>query len=273
MILKNIYKNRCAPTSFSQVPVVPQQGFETNFLYLITINRAIVRGLLERVTGSVTVSQEVTNTMIWSKLLDQAVRPQTKAILLVKDLTVSASVCHLIFSDRATKCLYLKKLFDESESSHLIRVTCGGVSGSANSPQQQSVHSWQELCTYLQNLLTSTIDITLNLLVIENLSQFYWYLKTQPQSHYDQLLVLVNTIRTRFNCTIILTSWDNRFEKGYHSKHTIQPNQCDQLSEVTYLPLDYYHQMDQILYIENKNVYRFQHQWQAVTRDMEYNGI
>lgn len=90
----------------------------------------------------------------------------------------------------------------------------------------------------------------MNTMVIENLSAFYWDLKClKPRERnvwYSQLNLIIHTIRRKYKCNIIVTGWDNDYERGFNNKSS-RPGEPYGLSDLTFLPLDFYRGVERVL--------------------------
>lgn len=118
-----------------------------------------------------------------------------------------------------------------------------------------SIGSFDELIAVLTDLATvSDLKVCLQLLVVDDLSQFYWELKASSKSRasfvaaYMRLFDCLDALRRKFGCNIVVTAWDKLFESGYnyHGSGTLNGNGYN---DVTYLPKEFLLDFDQVYYV------------------------
>ncbi|KAF3990229.1 hypothetical protein FT663_03273 [Candidozyma haemuli var. vulneris] len=130
------------------------------------------------------------------------------------------------------------------------------------------VSDFNDLISQLKGIMTDQdkeiSDREMNTLIIENLSDFYWTLRSSPQrvSSYLRLRDLTAQLKERYQCNIIVTSWDSDFEKGYNLKHS--NDDPKKLSDLTFIPPDFYTKFDHIYAIGRQN-YKYEEKWQRCT--------
>lgn len=88
----------------------------------------------------------------------------------------------------------------------------------------------------------------LNTLVIDNISAFYWDLRCAKSSEraqwYDELKILLRVIKEKYKCNVLVTGWDNDYEKGFnYLGRDFEPQKLDDL---TYLPSNIIADMDYV---------------------------
>lgn len=79
----------------------------------------------------------------------------------------------------------------------------------------------------------------LNTIVIESISSFYWDLRCEKSSDrvlwYKQINQILTTIKDTYKCNILVTGWDNDYERGFNNKGS-KSRQFYNLDDVSFMP-------------------------------------
>lgn len=102
----------------------------------------------------------------------------------------------------------------------------------------------------------------LTCLIIDNFSIFYFNLKKLNFQQYklimNQFMCDLYEIKLRYNCNIIITGWNNHFEKGYNYNYNYNmsnrnhENNLTKLSDLTFLPFWFINQFDYTFHYDDK---------------------
>lgn len=108
----------------------------------------------------------------------------------------------------------------------------------------------------------------MNTLVIENISAFYWALKclklADRTSWYHQLNRIVQTIKVKYKCNVIVTGWDNDYERGFNIKSS-RPGQPQNLDDLTFIPKEFYRGAERVFTYQTGRSFVFEgNQWHKV---------
>ncbi|CAH6721127.1 hypothetical protein CLIB1444_05S04170 [[Candida] jaroonii] len=117
------------------------------------------------------------------------------------------------------------------------------------------IDTYQNLIKFLEQLLTDTksFPFTLNSLIIDDLSRFY-FSKVDLQGLKNLLL----NIKDRFKCNILIFSWDYKFDRGFRNMTHKDISELD--NNISYLNLN----LD-FLYVYKSTIYKyFDHRYQAI---------
>lgn len=133
------------------------------------------------------------------------------------------------------------------------------------------IESPEELLHQLKELLSvnCSLDLTLSTLVVENVSDFYFSLKLNRNFvFYTDLTEILRDISVKYKCNVIVTSWDNHYERGYNYRAKDTDSEVDLTNEsnkgtldsITYLPKVYMDLFDHVLY-KDKRYLRDENKW------------
>lgn len=141
------------------------------------------------------------------------------------------NACAVVLFENVQHKLKVLKQFKSEET---LVIGCGQRS----LRHAEWVPDMQLLMARLQALLDDTHPFrsqVLTLLLIEDLSTFFWLLKLQGRRQaYRRLNEVLHTVRVRYGCNIIVTAWDNAFEKGFAYKPV--ESEAHALDDLTYMP-------------------------------------
>lgn len=170
---------------------------------------------------------------------------------------------HVIFAGRDSKQRYLEHYLQPFKLARkdVIRITTNRCYPRHYQTAEVSVDSFEQLVAYLRSLLSSKMDMLPSVVIIDDLSQYFWCFKSTGQLlKYVQIAELASQLHGRFNCRMVMFSWHNLFERGFKFQGLISPE--GDLEAVTYLPEEYYKYMDQILYVGDE-VYEYSDGWKV----------
>lgn len=168
----------------------------------------------------------------------------------------------------------LKKAFYDRLSEYdgsLIIFDCGaGFMDTIELPESYilRIADFDDLLLQLERLMRDPIEEIgkrhLNTLIVENISTFYWKLRSlkQRSQQYCKLRDLLAKIKDWYQCNVVVTSWDSEFEKGYNLKH--ENENPESLLDLTFVPTDFYAKFDHIFAVGRQN-YRFKDKWLLCT--------
>lgn len=109
---------------------------------------------------------------------------------------------------------------------------------------------------------------TLNTLIVENISAFYWEKRcddwqTRSRWYKDANSAILKTL-DRFKCNIVVTMWDIQFEKGFRSHPTSRD--IAGLRTLAYTHPELFSRCDYVLSYVNCDVYQYvDGSWQMPT--------
>ncbi|CAH2354447.1 hypothetical protein CLIB1423_16S02872 [[Candida] railenensis] len=186
--------------------------------------------------------------------------PKAELVLHTRssEVTLRNQTCHTLFKTHSEKNSFYSSL---SKNSEVLIFDCDLNLSSKESGYDNivSIYSSAELLQQLTQLyLNPSTPLSLQqlrLVIIENISVFYWTLKLgRDLNYYVQLADLLSKITQKYGCNAIVTSWDNDYERGYnynrqrsgneaHGDVQKDPNQHT-LQNVSYLPRQYYDRVD-----------------------------
>lgn len=130
------------------------------------------------------------------------------------------------------------------------------------------VLSFDELLVQLKGIMADEIkeisDMRMNTLVIENLSCFYWTLRSSKQRVllYGKLRDLVGQLKDWYNCNVVVTSWDSEYERGYNFKKSNESP--SKLQDLTFVPPEFFTTFDHVFALGKQN-YKYQDSWHECT--------
>ncbi|CUM63982.1 uncharacterized protein PRCAT00001570001 [Priceomyces carsonii] len=188
--------------------------------------------------------------------------------------------CHFLFSSRELKLNFIEQI----KGKGTVLLNCGQEEYCNNGPTIiRSVSSFENLLLFLQSLLTEYLDYELRNLVIDNISVFYWELKVlhlmsyksigyrsdSSNQSYKRFLDLLEQLKEKFKCNIVITSWDVTFDKGYNykGKEDIVPKD---ISSLSYLSPMYLFWCDYILHADDysdKYFDKTNHRWVVIGKE------
>lgn len=106
-----------------------------------------------------------------------------------------------------------------------------------------------DLAELIDGLLDSSAnDMHVNTLIVENISAYYWELKCRPRERvqwYKRLNGAIMGLMEKLQCNVIVTGWDNAYEKGYNFQNARALG--TELDSVTYIPLELLGSADHLL--------------------------
>lgn len=126
----------------------------------------------------------------------------------------------ILFQNLALKKRFYEKLRPEKGS--IVVFDCGaGFMDSANIVGSCviRIEHFDDLLSKMNGLMNDEVkevnELHLNTLIIENISTFYWTLRSLSHRNlsYSKLRDLVDTVKEWYKCNVIVTTWDSEFEK------------------------------------------------------------
>lgn len=153
------------------------------------------------------------------------------------------SLCWMIFNDRISKFsilssvdlskyLYIDTTFNELQTPVFERVP---------------IREFEDLMNYLDLICTSDRDITIDGLVIDDISRFYWSLKSNNQLFkYNYLINKLEMMKKRYKYNFLIFSWNINYDNGFNNNW--------KQSDKSYIPINS-NQLDDILYINNTKIF------------------
>lgn len=142
-----------------------------------------------------------------------------------------SSLSWILFQDRTTKELWLSEFLVGDHNSLVF--DCGFHSYFKGTDVITGLRDFDDLVNQLKDLLISKKPMRVfSNLIIDDLSIYYWTLKQSNYNNlvqsYGELLLVLNQIRSRFHCNVMVLNWDICFENGYNFSSTPE--------SLTYLP-------------------------------------
>ena len=198
-------------------------------------------------------------------------------------MKLRSSFCILLFEDiKLKKDFYLRLL---PRATDLVVFECGRSIpiSTANVPNALIIKcaSHGDLLKNLHDILEDRSlllnDHFMNTLVIENLSSFYWTLrckKVADRIHwYEQLHRVLLTIRDEYKCNILVTAWDNNYERGFNVRERWS-GQPQKLDDLTYMPLTLYQRVEHVFAFQKGRSFMFkENRWVLLLNGEESHGI
>lgn len=132
-------------------------------------------------------------------------------------ITLLNETCHVILQNRSERFEFFKLLRRDNENNFVI-FDCEFNNDFGNS-EIILVESYKHLLECLQEFLipdkkSSFFDINGLIVVIDNISLFYWQLKHEKFTNfYSKFLDLLDEIKLKYKCNIVITSWGSNYEK------------------------------------------------------------
>lgn len=190
-------------------------------------------------------------------------------------MVLENETCHYLFNTRKEK----DKFFNGIDQTGLLFFNCSIAEYQFINKKCQilELSTFDKLIEELEKILFSDIELILKTLIIDNISIYFWELRClnarnytsmgykydSAKVYYSTLVSLINKIKEKFKCNIIVTSWDIKFDKGYNAswKNKIDINDIDTLS---YLPTSYLLSFDHIMHRDDdkdRNFNKNLHKW------------
>lgn len=171
----------------------------------------------------------------------------------------------MLFENIACKLAFFELLAQESDS--LIVVDCGSGSSQRlglNNALIIQANGYESVLKSLEDILGNRNEeankCVLNTLIIENISAFYWELRESKRRHwlYSKLAEVLRSFQQTYKCNVVVTSWDNDFEKGYNYKPMEKEPRV--LQDLTFIPGELVLSADRVFAI-GKQVLEFHGTW------------
>lgn len=175
------------------------------------------------------------------------------------DVPLCNQTCHVLFNSNTEKEAFHSSISDNGRKEKTLVLDCDlnfastGAVGDA-----VSVFGPDELTLKLENLYLDPTKSTnlqyLELLVIENISVFYWGLKLSKKlKFFVEIADLVTKISERLGCNVITTSWDSDFDKGYNYNRVRAARGLNEkdpklLQALSFLPLQYFERVGVVVH-------------------------
>lgn len=174
--------------------------------------------------------------------------------------------CLFLFHNKKFKDFFIEQLTAQNEVQICVISPLTSLEMLKNKKilLDHDINSFSNLLEKLQLLLDGYLyrDFVLNTLVIDNISVFYWDLKILNASNYKSLNFnhympasnqyallsrLIDDIKSKYNCNVIVTSYDISFQKGYNSNWE-KTSSLVGLSRFSYLPKKFIFNFDYIFH-------------------------
>lgn len=176
----------------------------------------------------------------------------------MSEITLRNQTCHTLFNTHVEKKAFYTSFLDNNG---ILIFDCDLNLSSKESGHGNivSIYSSAELIKQLTELYvnpsTSLNLQQLKLVIIENISVFYWTLKLgKDMNYYIELADLLSKITQKYGCNAIVTSWDSDYEKGFNYNRQRVSNEVHEdaqkvlnqltVQNVSFLPRQYYDRVD-----------------------------
>ncbi|KAK6462334.1 hypothetical protein DFJ63DRAFT_313472 [Scheffersomyces coipomensis] len=176
-------------------------------------------------------------------------------------ISIVNQTIHCLFKDRISKhSFYEKQQFNNGTVNdfEVYGIACGSSIGleSYMTILQSNLTEFDQLLEYLNLILNGSREIeiaqVINLLIIDNISIYYWKLKsgnTNTTHVYATFYDLLNQIKSKYKCNVLITSFDVRFDKGFNCNWT-KSIEVSKLNSLSYLPATYLTKFDFIIHVD-----------------------
>lgn len=174
-------------------------------------------------------------------------------------ITITNQTCHYLLNSKHLQ----NEVYASLDGDAILVIGCGAT----NIPEKfttlrvSDFHSLLDTLTRLLQGKEFTQNV-LNTLIIDNLLIFYWDLKVLNESNYHsfgfssyvaakilylRLMDLIQSIRIKYRCNVLVCSFDVDFENGYKSNW--RGRNSEGLDKYSYLPSGYLLKHDFLVHI------------------------
>ena len=180
------------------------------------------------------------------------------------EVTLENQNSHILFRDKVSKRVTFGS-WDQGECLYIL--DCGGEGFDYLSDKclvKRDLRTMDDVLDEIENIFTlgtkgndkhPLSNRVLSTLVVDNISVYFWELKLlgldrsqQRQlgyrrdipgwQYYAELFRVIRRTQDRYNCNVIITSWDILYEKGVRFRGSIEAG-SSKLQELTSLPSQY----------------------------------
>lgn len=163
-------------------------------------------------------------------------------------LVLQRNVVLLIFHGPAGK----RNWYERLDITNNITINCG------------TLLTLQDLKNEMNGILENyESGMVLHLIIIEDLSSFYWEFKSR---HYQEIFSMIDKLRNKYGINIIITNWSNNYERGYNYK--LKPSGTPvNLNDVTFVNNEFIKKIDYVGYVNNDNQsYLYLNNWKLLNQ-------
>lgn len=183
-----------------------------------------------------------------------------------------SQACHFIFNDKQIK----RETYMSFSGEGVVYIFDCGLDGFRSLDDKYIINrdfaTMDQLLESLRHILAIGTDgdtthplynKTLNTVIVDNLSVYYWDLKllnSDPKNHeqlgyaskasgleyYTKFISVLKEIQAKFKCNIVISSWNNTFEKG-HNYSGATDCEATGLDSITFLPQKYLMEFDYLI--------------------------
>lgn len=150
---------------------------------------------------------------------------------------LDSQTLHRIFTSTTEKRDFFEKIVKDTviPPQNVLVIDCGYSNWLPKQLNKVCASSSTDILEKLKTILAGELfeDHQLDLLVIENISEYYFELRLRKDHNwYYQISDLSHQLVKKYRCNVVLTSWDSGYESGYNSKRTTTDSFVNQWLDV-----------------------------------------
>lgn len=166
----------------------------------------------------------------------------------------------LLFEDVKCKLDFYGAFLNQPHNQNVVIFECGAPQLPHSGNLKLPCKTPSDLMSLLEGIPTSKdpqiIDRVIDTLIVENLSAFYWELRSRPRiaeiRWYAELVQALEQLRHFYKINVVVTMWDKNFERGFNSRPV--PLAGALLLDVSYTPGALFEPAEVILHHQHAGV-------------------